>query len=201
MDPPFSADGSEENPQDVRIGERFVSQVVNALTSGPGWAHTALIWLYDEHGGYYDHVPPPAAIPPDDIPPMLPMGSQPGAYDRYGFRVPAVIVSPFAKPGFVSNTVRDHTAVLRFIETKWNLGALTRRDAMADDLSDCFDFTMPRLLTPPMLAAPALANPMAAMCTPGMPGTIPPPSAVIVGANERRYTPMGRALAEMMRLA
>src|SRR5262249_39367909 len=52
VDPPFAADGSEENPQDIRIGERFVSQIVNAVMSGPGWPKTLLVWLYDEHGGY-----------------------------------------------------------------------------------------------------------------------------------------------------
>jgi phospholipase C len=187
VDPPFSAPGSEENPQDIRGGERFVSQVVNAVMQSPAWPSTVLLWLYDEHGGYYDHVPPPSAIAPDDIAPMVPAGAQPGGYDRYGFRVPAVIVSPFAKPGFVSSTVRDHTAVLRFIETKWNLGALTRRDAAADDLSDCLDLANPRLLVPPMLAAPALADPSAPTCTPGMPGTIPPPGSVT-------WTKTGRAI-------
>jgi phospholipase C len=199
VDPPFADYGSEENPQDIRIGERFVSQVVNAVMSGPGWSKTLLVWLYDEHGGYYDHVPPPVAIPPDDIAPTLPAGHAPGAYDRYGFRVPAVVVSPYAKPGFVSDTVRDHTSILRFIERKWNLGALTRRDAAADDLSDCLDLSAPRILAPPALAAPALAAPAPPVCTPGMPGTIPPPDAVWMGTNDRFYTAMGRALAAQWR--
>jgi phospholipase C len=192
VDPPFVAAGSEENPQDIRVGERFASQIVRAVMNGPGWPHTLLVWLYDEHGGYYDHVPPPDAIPPDDISPILPSGE--GAYDRYGFRVPAVIVSPYAKPGFVSSVVRDHTSVLRFLERKWNLGALTLRDASADDLSDCLDFEAPpRLLVPPTLAAPALDGPTPPSCTPGMPGTIPPPDAVL--------TAMGRALVRAMRTA
>lgn len=200
VDPPFLGAGSEENPQDIRIGERFASQIIHAVMSGPGWANTLLVWLYDEHGGYYDHVPPPDAIPPDDIAPMLPVGEV-GAYDRYGFRVPAVIVSPYAKPGYVSDVVRDHTSVLRFIERKWNLGALTLRDAAADDLSDCLDFDAPpRLLTPPTLAAPALDASMPPACTPGTPGTIPPADAVIMGSSER-FTPMGRALRELMRSA
>ncbi len=196
VDPPFVAAGSEENPQDIRIGERFASQIIQAVMNGPGWPHTLLVWLYDEHGGYYDHVPPPAAIPPDDI---LPMVAGPAAYDRYGFRVPAVVVSPYAKPGYVSDTVRDHTAVLRFIERKWNLGALTLRDASADDLSDCLDLTMPRLLVPPTLAAPALDAAMPPPCTPGMPGTIPPADAVIMGSAET--TRLGRALREILRRA
>jgi phospholipase C len=176
VDPPFSRPGSEENPDDIRLGEQFVAQIVNAVMAGPGWPRTLLVWLYDEHGGYYDHVPPPDAILPDDIPPMLDEGHAPGAYDRYGFRVPAVVVSPYAKPGYVSSTVRDHTAILKFIERKWNLGALTFRDATSDDLSDCLDFDAPpAFLTPPTLPLPALASPTAPPCTPGMPGEIPPP--------------------------
>jgi phospholipase C len=180
VDPPFVREGSEENPQDVRIGEQFAAQIVNAVMAGPGWPRTLLVWLYDEHGGYYDHVPPPDAILPDDIPPMLGEGHAPGAYDRYGFRVPAVVISPYAKPGYVSPVVRDHTAILKFIERKWNLGALTFRDATADDLSDCLDFDAPpAFLSPPVLPEPALASPTAMPCTPGMPGEIPPPDAII----------------------
>jgi len=209
VDPPFVATGSEENPQDIRIGERFASQIVQAVMNGRGWARTMLVWLYDEGGGYYDHVPPPDAIPPDDILPMVPSGEAPGAYDRYGFRVPAVIVSPYAKPGFVSDVARDHTSVLRFIERKWNLGALTLRDAHADDLSDCLDLeSPPRLLTPPTLAPPALAASTPPACTPGSPGTIPPPDAVLSAGGDARtrredrelaLTPMGRAIAALSR--
>ena len=88
---------TEENPQDISLGEYFVSTVVNSLLHSPAWGKTMLVWTYDEHGGYYDHVPPPAAIPPDDIPPVLTEADQPGAYDRYGFRVPTVVVSRTAR--------------------------------------------------------------------------------------------------------
>lgn len=198
VDPPFSADGSEENPQDVRLGEQFVSRIVSAVTSGPRWSHTLLVWLYDEHGGYYDHVPPPDAIPPDDQPALASDGTVLGPYDRYGFRVPAVIVSPYAKRAHVSDTVRDHTSVLRFLERKWNLGALTYRDASADDLMDSLDLDAPPFMTPPTLPMPALADPMAPACTPGMPGTIPPPDAVIMGRARRVRAPW-RPLAEALR--
>ena len=85
---------------------------------GPGWPGTLLIWVYDEHGGYYDHVPPPEASTPDD---RLPDGRRPWRFDRLGFRVPAVMVSPYARPGYVSHRVHDHTSILKLIETKWNL--------------------------------------------------------------------------------
>jgi phospholipase C len=173
VDPAFNG-GSEENPDDIRIGEQFCAKVINAAMSGPGWKKTLLVWLYDEHGGYYDHVPPPSAVAPDDIPPDLGPGDMPGGYDRYGFRVPAVIVSPYAKPGYVSSTVRDHTAILKLVERKWNLGALTWRDATADDLSDCLDFNSPpAFLEPPTLPAPALAASNPPACTPGDPHRLP----------------------------
>src|SRR5580693_1388908 len=66
VDPDFDS-YSEENPQDIRKGESFAAEVINAVLHGRGWPHTLLIWVYDEHGGYYDHVPPPPAVPPDDV--------------------------------------------------------------------------------------------------------------------------------------
>ena len=130
--------------------------VVNAVMASPNWPKTMLVWTYDEHGGYYDHVPPPAAIPPDDIPPALEPGDPPGGFDRYGFRVPSAVVSPYAKKHFVSHTVYDHTSILKTIEEKWNLPALTRRDANANSLLDMVDLhAKPAFLTPPQAARAA----------------------------------------------
>ena len=180
VDPNFDTT-SEENPQDVRAGERFSAGVIDAVMYGPGWPKTLLIWNYDEHGGYYDHVPPPPAVAPDGIPPDITVPPDlPGGYDRYGFRVPAVIVSPFARRNYVSHRVHDHTSILKLVETKWNLGALTYRDANADDLLDSLDLDdRPAFLEPPTLPRPAL-DAGAAPCTPGDPGgPIPPPDAVV----------------------
>jgi phospholipase C len=145
--------GSEENPQDIEYGEAFVSVIINAVLASPLWPRTLLVWLYDEHGGYYDHVPPPAAIPPDSIPPVLAAGDVPGGYDIYGPRVPAVVVSAHARPNAVSNVIYDHTSILATIESKWNLPALTYRDANAATLTDFLSatrtFGKPPVLTPP----------------------------------------------------
>ncbi len=113
------------------------------------------------------------------MPPALTAGDLPGAFDRYGFRVPAGLVSPYARPDHVSSTVYDHTSVLRLVETKWNLPALTRRDAAANDLLDMVDFeAAPRFLHPPALA-PAADPALRASCQSTGPGTIPPPGAVV----------------------
>jgi phospholipase C len=169
---------SEENPQDIQFGDQFLCDVVHAVMSGPKWSKTLMIWMYDECGGWYDHVPPPAAIAPDDVAPQLPAGSLPGAFDRYGFRVPAGVVSPYARRDFVSHAVYDHTSVLKTVERKWNLPALTRRDANARDVLEMIDLTAaPAFLTPPRL--PAAANPaLSYRCLATGPGPLPPPGTV-----------------------
>jgi phospholipase C len=156
LDPDYDTT-SEEYPQDIQVGERFVAQVVRTLMKAPTWKHTALFITYDEHGGYYDHVPPPRAIKPDSIAPILSTGDAPGAYDRYGFRVPLLVVSPWARANYVSNVVQDHTSILAFMQRKWNLPAMTLRDANAQPMTDYFDFRKPAFAGPPTLpAAPAL---------------------------------------------
>jgi len=177
VDPDFGR-YSEENPQDISHGEAFSAAVVNAVMHGPAWESTLLLWIYDEHGGYYDHVPPPAAVPPDDVPARNWQLSQPwvrtllgrlgpkllaqlenaddgpATFDRYGFRVPAVIVSPYARPDFVLHDVLDHASVLKLIEEKWNLPPLTRRDAAAVSPLGALDLDgAPAFLTPPDLPA------------------------------------------------
>jgi phospholipase C len=152
VDPDFHQ-SSEENPQDIQAGEAYAAQIIRAVMHGRDWLGTLLIWTYDEHGGYYDHVPPPEAPEPDDCPPD---DGGSWRYDRYGFRVPAVIVSPYARPEYVSHQIHDHTSILKLIETKWNLRPLTHRDAHADDLLDSVDFKgSPLFARPPTLRAPA----------------------------------------------
>ncbi len=156
LDPDYDT-ASQENPQDVQVGERLIAQVVEALMASPAWRSTALFITYDEHGGYYDHVPPPPAIRPDDIAPMTAPGDAPGGYDRYGFRVPLIVVSPWARAAYASRVTQDLTSITAFIERKWNLPAMTFRDANADPMLDYFDFRRAAFATPPKLAAaPAL---------------------------------------------
>jgi phospholipase C len=153
VDPIFSSTRNVENdehpPANVQVGQEFVGRVISALTTSPQWLHSALFLTYDEHGGFYDHVPPPAACAPDGIPPMLEPGDEPGAFNRYGVRVPASVISPYAKKRFVSHVVHDHTSILRFIETRFDLPALTRRDANADPMLEFFDFSKVSFKRPP----------------------------------------------------
>jgi phospholipase C len=176
LDPDYDTT-SEENPQDVQVGERFVAKVAKALMHSPNWKHTAFFLTYDEHGGYYDHVPPPRAIKPDNIAPIPVPGQPPlapGGYDRYGFRVPTVVVSPWARAGYVSNGVQDHTSITAFIEHKWNLPAMTFRDANAQPMTDYFDFTAPAFAEPPKLAAaPGLAHGLAQCHAAGLTPPLP----------------------------
>jgi phospholipase C len=143
-----------ENPQ---LGQKFIANVVNALLASPNWKSSALFVTWDEHGGFYDHVYPPHACPPDDYPPMaivdMKMVPQQGAFDQYGVRVPLFVVSPYVKRGYVSHVVTDHTSLLRFIEAKFNLPALTRRDANAAPPFDMFDFQHPDFSKPTLAEA------------------------------------------------
>jgi phospholipase C len=127
---------SDDHPHaDIRNGQAFLNEVYTAVTTSPAWKRTLLVINYDEWGGFFEHVPPdPAAIPP--------ASQAAGDVDGLrGFRVPCLLISPFAQRGFVPHTVFDHTSVLRFIEWRWGLEPLTVRDATANNLADVLDFT------------------------------------------------------------
>jgi len=146
LEPSWGSAGNSQHPNyDVALGEGLIQQVYQALRGGPGWDQTLLIISYDEHGGLYDHVPPPAnAVPPDDSP-----GEFGFDFRRFGVRVPAVLVSPLIAAGTIFNvpagsTPIDHTSVLKTIEVRWGLPSLTARDAAAPDLGDVLTLTTPR---------------------------------------------------------
>jgi phospholipase C len=158
----------DEHPDDnplqpgsgVQKGSRFVSTVINALMFSPSWKDSVFILSHDEDGAFFDLVPPQQAMPPDDIPPQLTAGPPPNicfgqpptgtcGFNFTGFRVPFVVISPFSIPHFVSHTPRDHTAILKFIETRFNLPSLTARDAAQPDMLEFFNFANPPWATPP----------------------------------------------------
>ncbi len=148
-----NAEGNDEHPPgDIQSGQDLVARVTTALMASEYWQNTVLFITYDEHGGIYDHVAPPPACTPDPSNPSPDFATDEDqeftwehpelytGFDRYGVRVPVIVVSPYAKRNFVSHTVYDHTSILRFIETKFRLPALTSRDANADPMFDMFDF-------------------------------------------------------------
>jgi phospholipase C len=131
----------EHPPANVQEGETWSRSLYQAAIASPLWKELAVFYTYDESGGLADHVPPPhACIPsPDQT-----------AFDRYGIRVPFIVVSPWARGHFVSHVVHSHTSMLRFVELAFDLPALTARDANSDALLDLFDFRCgPALTAPP----------------------------------------------------
>jgi phospholipase C len=126
---------SEHPPGSMCEGENWTASVLNAVMQGPDWNSTAVFVTWDDFGGFYDHVAPPQV-------------------DQFGLgpRVPLLIISPYAKAGYVSHTVYEHTSVLKFIETRYGLKALTSRDAAANNMLDSFNFAQapqaPLLLQP-----------------------------------------------------
>jgi phospholipase C len=131
-------------PHNVALGERLIARCYDALRTGPGWERTLFIITYDENGGIYDHVPPPAAVPPDD------MRSPLFGFDRFGVRVPAVIVSPWIPAGSLvrppdgSLYPFDHTSIIATLRELYSLGPpLTRRDEAAPHLLDALSLPAP----------------------------------------------------------
>jgi phospholipase C len=125
-------------PTSLCAGENYAMSVLNAVMNGPQWESSALFLVWDDWGGFYDHVDPPVVERWVDGTPF-----------RYGYRVPCIVVSPYARPGFVSHTLHSHVSLLRFPETIFGLESLTERDAEASDMLDCFDFDQAAL--PPIL--------------------------------------------------
>jgi phospholipase C len=155
----------EHPPTDVEVGQANVQTFFDALAQSQQWARSAFILTYDESGGFYDHVPPPPACAPDDVPPAIPAeGTFAAGFDVHGFRVPFIIASPYSRPHYVSHVVNSHTSILRFLELRFALPACSARDANADPLLEFFDFTRPSFATPSLPAPVIVANPSARGC-------------------------------------
>ena len=123
-------------PSDIRAAEWFLSQVYTAVTTSPAWPRTLLIITFDEWGGFFEHVPPAHA---PDVNPL---------YTLRGFRVPTMLVSPFARRGHVDHTVFDHASIVKLIRWRFGLPALAVRDATAANLVLALDFSHRDLRVP-----------------------------------------------------
>ena len=125
IDPEEDPSISEHPPENVTTGEDWTMSVLHAVMDLPTWNRTAIFLTWDENGGFYDHVPPP---------PVDSWGD--------GFRVPLIVVSPYARRGFVDSQVMDHTSLLKFIATNWGLPDLTPREGQANDVFSAFNFSV-----------------------------------------------------------
>jgi phospholipase C len=135
--PGYDTIGNDYHPHaDIRNGEAFLTKIYNAIASSPQWSSTVLIINFDEWGGFFDHVPPPFGD-------VTAAERQLGNNGQLGFRVPCMIISPWAKRATVNHMQFDHTSVLKLIENRWGLPALAVRDAEANDLTNVLDFVDP----------------------------------------------------------
>ncbi len=126
---PAFAGNDDHPPHHPILGQQFLAAIYESLAASPQWNELLLCVTYDEHGGFFDHVPPPAVA--DD--------RAAEGFGQAGFRVPAILAGPYVKRGQVSSVVRDHTSVIRHLENMWGLPPLTMRDAAANDLSEAID--------------------------------------------------------------
>ncbi len=144
----------EHPPADMQLGQLFTAKVIDAIARSPYWAHSAIFFTYDEHGGLYDHVPPPKACAPDNL--SVDLSGEKPTFATLGIRVPFMVVSPYAKKHFVGHHVYDHTSINRFIEARFVLPALTARDANAEAPWEMFDFDKPPHVAPPSIMVPTV---------------------------------------------
>jgi phospholipase C len=166
IDSASGASGLDEHPDNnIQSGAAYVQSIISALMKSDAWKDSIFILSYDEGGGLYDHVAPFMVPPPDsDAPGQCPdanngsanycqVGKIGGTFNVTGFRVPLIVISPYAKPDFVSHIPRDYTAILAFIEKQFNVPSLTARDAYwqdpSRDMSEFFDFTTPAMMNAP----------------------------------------------------
>ena len=162
------ASGRDEHPNNnVQTGAAYVQSFITALMNSPSWKDSVFILTFDEGGGVYDHVPPQPAMNPEGCTDTTttacgPIDLQPGdicsnpgancSFNYTGFRVPLIVVSPFSKQNYVSHTVADFTAILKFVETRFGLQPLTQRDAAQIDMTEFLSFPNPApWATPPTL--------------------------------------------------
>lgn len=126
---PLYGRNDDHPPNHPLAGQVMVASVYDALLNSPQWERCLFIVTYDEHGGFYDHVPPPKAAD----------ARAAEGFDQLGFRVPSLVAGPYVKPSYVSHAVYDHSSVIAFLSRLWDMPALTERDAAANDLFDVLD--------------------------------------------------------------
>ncbi len=154
VDPSFNGEsqgtsGDEHPHGDVRVGQAFISDVVHAFIESPQFERGALFLVYDEWGGFFDHVAPPR------VPDLRASQDEANDFGQMGFRIPAVVVSPYARRGYVDHTVYGFESILKMIRYRYGLDPLTPRDLYANNIATAFDWESKPRLQPPSLPTPA----------------------------------------------
>jgi hypothetical protein len=158
----FTCGNSMHPLDDVTRGEKLIKTVYEAIRNSPHWENSLLLIVFDEHGGFYDHVRPPAAVPPGDT--MTESYIQHHfQYDQLGVRVPALVISPLIRRGVIDHTIYDHTSMLASVERLFHIRPLTNRDHAANDFLHLLSLESPRTDAPTRLREPA-ANPHPLSC-------------------------------------
>jgi len=158
----FTCGNSMHPLDDVTRGEKLVKSVYEAIRNSPHWERSVLLVVFDEHGGFYDHVHPPAAVPPGDT--MTDSYIQwHFQYDQLGVRVPALVISPLIPRGVIDHTLYDHTSMLASVERLFGMKPLTKRDGAANDFLHLLSLDTPRTDAPTTLNDPA-TNPISLGC-------------------------------------
>jgi phospholipase C len=157
--------GNSQHPLDgLTQGEALIKRVYEAIRNSPHWERSLLIVTWDEHGGFYDHVAPPAATPPGDTQPGSKYNQYGFTFGQYGVRVPAVVVSPLIPANLIDHRLYDHSSIPKTLETIFGLPALTARDAGANDVTPLLSLPAARLDAPTSLPDPAFPTaPLVAM--------------------------------------
>jgi len=151
--------GNSQHPMDgVTPGEALIRATYEAIRNSPHWESSLLIVTWDEHGGFFDHATPPAAIPPGDTVPLSKYNQYGFTFAQYGVRVPAIIVSPYIGENVIDHRLYDHSSIPATIEEAFDLPALTARDKSANSVMPLVNLANPR--TDPPAALPATAAPV-----------------------------------------
>jgi phospholipase C len=177
VDPAFNGEdqgtsGDEHPHGDVRVGQAFIADVVHAFLESPQYKRGALFIVYDEWGGFFDHVVPPR------VPDLRASADLNSDFGQMGFRIPAVVVSPYARRGYVDHTIYGFESILKMIRYRYGLPPLTPRDLFANNIAAAFDFESKPDYTPPALPQPPEV--MSAACS----GSTPIDSSGNVGLDD-----------------
>jgi phospholipase C len=178
------AGGQSQHPMDdVRNGEALIKDVYEAIRNSPVWASSMLIVTHDEHGGFYDHVPPPPAVAPGDTAPGSKYNQYRFPFTNYGARVPAIVISPYTQKGLISHAIYDHGSVPATVEALFGLPPLTKRDAAAANVTSLAGLTAARTNCPTTLPTPVPITAAEAAAKTAAPSAIDETTAPIDGGN------------------